>query len=191
MVKQGTKVYKRAGIIHVCWKGSHYAPKGDVTNIELGLADLDDESGELVVQQNGVSETWYQRVIGNDVNKTVKTPKKNVAKAAKVTKPKNSEKNSEGGEKPKKSIVWTVTPSEQEALDMIREVAPETVYPSLAQTWSNWYRVTMRGNRNHVLFSRVEYSDEEVEAKIRAVGAKLTSMFKDVYPPEGVCPDPA
>jgi hypothetical protein len=191
MVKQGTKVYKRAGIIHVCWKGSHYAPKGDVTNIELDLADLCDDSGELFVKQGVITETWYQRVIGDDAKKAPKATKKNVVKAAKVTKPKNSEKNSEGGEKAKKSIVWTVTPSEQEALDMIREVAPTSVYPMLAQTWSNWYRITMKGNRNHVLFSRVEYSDEEVEAKIRAVGAKLTSMFKDVFPPEGACPNPA
>ena len=189
-MKQGCKVYKRAGITHVCYKGFHYAPKDGATNIDAsGRVDLEDATGVgcvIVAQSDGLTETWVQTVIGGD------NPNGYALAKGKVKSPKKAkELTDEKVDKKTGAIVKLLTPelrkaenipSDEDVDKMLQLAAPNPdALAMLRVCWSNWLMITAPGNRNLVPFSEFLYEQEEDTLRVHLLGARLADVFKGVY----------
>jgi hypothetical protein len=189
-MKQGCKVYKRAGITHVCYKGFHYAPPDGKTNIDTkGHVDLEDASSEkcvVVAQSDGLTEVWVQTVIGND------NPKGYALGEGKEKSPKKAkEPKEEKLQKKTGAILKLLTPEREKELGlpsaddvdkMLQIAAPNTDALSMLRVcWSNWLQITAPGNRNLTPFSEFLYEREEDTLRVHLLGAKLADLFKSVY----------
>lgn len=193
-MKQGCKVYKRAGITHVCYKGFHYAPKAGehaigVTSIGLKdrvLIDVSVEPDAVAVQQGSTIETWVKTVIGGD------NPNGYALTEGKVKSPKKAkEPTEEKVDKKSGAILKLLTPelreaeklpSDEDVDKMLALAAPNPDALAMMRVcWSNWLMITVKGNRNLVPFSEFNYEQEEDTLRVHLLGARLADVFKGVY----------
>jgi hypothetical protein len=184
-----SKVYKRAGIVHVCYKGSHFAPEGGTTTITLKndvFVTASAEGPDYVVVARGTHvESWVRTVIGNDDPKGYTKGKGKPEKNAKVAKVKAAKGKRETAPSVPKAIVWKKNglPSMDEVDEQIRAASPTTEALLIMQVcWHNWFHATSPGNRNLVPFAGLQWPDKDATERVHALGRKLASQFKDILP---------
>lgn len=184
-----SKVYKRAGIIHVCYKGAHFAPDEGTTAIALKddvLVTASAAGADYVVVERGTHvESWIRTVIGSDDPKGYTKGKGKPEKKAKVAKVRAAKGKREAAPTVPKTIVWKEKglPSMEEVDEQIRAASPTPQALSIMQVcWHNWFHATAEGNRNLVPFAGLQWPDKDVTERVHALGRKLASQFKDTRP---------
>ena len=191
-MKQGCKVYKRAGITHVCYKGFHFAPKDGKTFVILNdrVIIMPSETPDAVMvqtcSQGHTPEEWVKTVIGDD------NPNGYALGEGKEKSPKKAkEPKEEKLQKKTGAILKLLTPEREKELGlpsaddvdkMLQIAAPNPdALAMLRVCWSNWCQITAPGNRNLVPFSEFLYEQEEDTLRVHLLGAKLADLFKGVY----------
>jgi hypothetical protein len=189
-MKNGCKVYKRAGITHVCYKGLHYAPPKDTNSVidreqrvVLSRSELPEY---VIVTQGATQEAWVKTVIGDDNPSGYATKKGTEKSPKKVKEPKKEKAPKNSG-----TVLKLLTPelrasmnlpSDEDVDKMIVLTAPkDAALDILRVCWANWLRVTEVNNRNLVPFAGLNYADEEATSKIHDLGAALAILFNGVY----------
>lgn len=186
MAKQGCKVYKRAGITHVCYKGFHYAPVDALpTSFDINdRVDIDDNPGfadtVLVAQGGKPAEIWAKTVVGDDdPSGYAKGSGEKKQREPKVAKPTVRKSNSSDNVKAPK-VVRTGTMTEPEADELIKRVAPNPNALKVMQVcWHNWLRCTVPGNRSLTPFAGFQWPDQDATEAVQALGRRLAEQFAD------------
>jgi hypothetical protein len=189
-MKEGCKVYKRAGVVHVCFKGRHYAPSklvDPVTKIDpKSLVRLlaSGYPNQVIVVQGSIVEEWLRTVIGNDDPTGYAKSKGKPAKKAMVAKVRTEREKPEAAPTVPRAITWTKRglPTVEEVDEQICAAAPNPDALAIMRVcWHNWFYSTVDGNRNTVPFAGLQWPDSDATERVRALGRKLAGQFKDTF----------
>lgn len=202
-MKQGCKVYKRAGVIHVCYKGFHYAPSGSATfvlltdRVIITPCDSPDAVSVQACNKLGCSmEVWVKTVIGDDnplgyaqkpgdnSPKKPKEPKK--AKDAKKSKDEDGTLRANG------TVMSLLTDERRAEMGLWTDAEIDTTFVAIAKNpdalavmraiWDGWLRdpsVKSRAFANP--FGGLTYDDPDQTIRVRELGSSLGDRFKAVY----------
>ncbi len=175
------KVYKRAGIIHLCMNGAHYAPKGSTCwsagdRVLVAPIAPDQVDVRSLTDPLGVPETWVITVIGNDgPRKAPKTPKVKKGGNPKVDnrKPQGTSQEQAGTviKEPGKDGLPTMA----EVNDMLVETAPNDIALDVMRAcWNNWVDSDRRLN----LMGGLRWVSKDDTSQVKALGEKLMKVFR-------------
>lgn len=192
-MKQGCKVYKRAGVTHVCYRGFHCAPFGETKINIKERVDLDDgdQCDSVKVIQGSISEVWVRTVIGDD-NPLGYAQKPGDNSPKKPKEQKKAKEDKKSGDAPKGTVVKLLTPELRASSGLPSDEEIDALFTGLAKSpdalavmraiWGNWLRdpsPKSRAFKNP--FVGLTYDDKEHTESVRNLGAALGEQFKDVY----------
>lgn len=173
------KVYKRAGIIHMCWKGAHYAaPAGVKTVFQAGdlitvshSLNQDTVLGISAYGDPGLTEEWVRTVIGKDAEKAPEGP----AKTQKVGQRRARPVTPETSPVTRKEVGQPGLPTAREVDTMLVEAAPNDVALEVMRVaWVNWHVSDRRLN----LMGGMQWTALGDTRKVKALGEKLMGLFR-------------
>jgi hypothetical protein len=196
-MKQGCKVYRRAGVTHVCYKGFHYAPKDDKTFVlhtDRVIITPGENPDVVMVQtcnQGHSPEEWAKTVIGDD-NPLGYAQKPGDNSPKKQREPKKAKEDKKSGDAPKGTVVKLLTPELRASSGLPSDEEIDVLFTGFAKNpdalavmraiWGNWLRdpsPKSRAFKNP--FVGLTYDDKEHTESVRNLGAALGEQFKDVY----------
>ena len=170
------KVYRRAGITHVCFNGGHYAPERGETLITTSdrvvVVPAPATSSDWVqVDLGNHIETWVRTVIGNDVQKAPETfprPKKVGLRPTRTKRP-------EPPTVTRKQAGQDNRPTLDEVDAMLVEAAPNKLALDVMRAcWENWYE----SDRRLDLMQGLNWVSKDDTAQVRDLGKRLIALFR-------------
>lgn len=173
------KVYKRAGIIHVCHKGAHYAPEYGETRVTTKDRVCVVQTGENEVQVDlgNYTETWVRTVVGNDSpDGYARKAKKGRKKGRKATKAR-PRKRPERPTVTRKLAGEGGRPTLEEVDAMIVEACPnDQALGVMRACWENWYHPS--SDRRLGLMQGLHWISRNDTSQVRELGQKLMKLFR-------------
>jgi len=159
------KVYKNAGVIHICWKGRVYTPvtcaESYVSGSSVWAIETADRSQIRVQSEDRAWDIWE----ATDPHwRKKKSAKKRVSKQPKKKTPSKGARLKEAA---------------KDGYARIEKVAPSWASGTLCAGFYNWLR-DVQGSRSIVLFEGwVDSSDPVAQSAVRTLGQQLTQLYKD------------
>ena len=167
------KVYKRAGIIHICFKGALYALGSRTSQITVkDKVDVIAHPGNVnhvtvSVPDTSICETWSMTEIGSPRKASRSAPRHNGGSTkAQTEKPTEAHRKLTGEDG---------RPTADDVDVMLTRTSPNDIALSVMRAcWANWYD----SDRHLDLMQELRWFDKNDTSCVKDLGAQLMEMFR-------------